>query len=296
VSLGSTGPQLVNNTIANNTSVLSGSAVYAAGFDASLGIFNNILLGVGLQAIVYCDSFYSSIPLIFQNNDSFGHGAAFDGTCAGLGGQSGNISADPLFFDPAMNDYRLLDGSPAIDSGTNSALYLPTLDYYGAPRIVAGYIGDPPIVDMGIVEAPAGEIKPTLTPTPTVTATPSPAPTATATATATATPTPTVTPMATPTPTPVPFSLSVRPHSISFGTLVMGTTGAVSKPKSVSVMNHQSAGGAIILHAPVISGDASGTYQITGGTCGMGLSLAPGASCTYNLTFTPGAIGKAKGR
>jgi hypothetical protein len=71
----------------------------------------------------------------------------------------GNINANPLFVDPADDDYHLSPGSPCIDAGSNT--YVPagvTTDLDGNPRFVddpdtvdTGY-GTPPIVDMGAYE------------------------------------------------------------------------------------------------------------------------------------------------
>ncbi len=60
---------------------------------------------------------------------------------------TGNINADPLFFNPSANNYHLQTGSPCIDTGSNIAVpsWLTT-DIEGNPRILNG------VVDMGAYE------------------------------------------------------------------------------------------------------------------------------------------------
>ena len=53
---------------------------------------------------------------------------------------TGNISANPCFVDAANGDYRLLNNSPCITSGTNSAVISGDLDIDNQPRIVHGAI------------------------------------------------------------------------------------------------------------------------------------------------------------
>ena len=53
---------------------------------------------------------------------------------------------DPLFVDPANDDYHLSEDSPCINAGDNSAPELPATDKDGNPRIIDG------IVDMGAYE------------------------------------------------------------------------------------------------------------------------------------------------
>jgi hypothetical protein len=62
-------------------------------------------------------------------------------------GGAGNRNADPLFADPALDDYRLQAGSPAIDAGVATDLSLPT-DLDGHPR----FQGAAP--DLGAYETP----------------------------------------------------------------------------------------------------------------------------------------------
>src|SRR5690348_5932034 len=57
----------------------------------------------------------------------------------------GNFSSDPLFTNPAVNDFHLQSNSPCINSGNNTAVAGPT-DLDGNPRIVGG------TVDVGALE------------------------------------------------------------------------------------------------------------------------------------------------
>ncbi len=166
VSSDSMGPIVVNNTIAGNTTTQNaGSALYATGYDGPTELFNNLLIGAPSQNAVYCDPSYNIVPPVFENNDVFSAGGSgFQGSCTVSAGQYGNISADPLFVSSASGDYHLSASSPAIDAGLNSAPDIPSTDYYGNPRIVAGRSGDAAIVDMGAAEfQPAAPI-PTATP------------------------------------------------------------------------------------------------------------------------------------
>jgi parallel beta-helix repeat protein len=265
---------LVNNTVAGNTSTQDlGSALYIARTSSPIQLYNNLLIGEGTQDALYCAS--GSPTLI--TNDTFSESAeAIAGSCASLAGTSGNISADPMFKGVSTNDYHLLGGSPAIDAGTNSAPDLPGEDFYGNPRIVAGYIGDSAIVDMGISEAPAGEIKPT----PTVTSTP----TTTATPTVTSTPTATATPTATP--TPVNSKLQVTPHTLHFEKTAIGQT---SKSERVELCNPRSnrQDAPILIEGAAVSGPF--VVDAARSTCHAGTSLNANAKCQFALSYVPTA-------
>ena len=152
VRLFSSTPILVNNTIVNNRANLGkGSAVYLEGFSADAAMVNNLLIGRATENAVFCDP--KSTPPGFQNNDAFSVGAtAFDGSCAGQVGVSGNISVQPQFVNAALSNYRLVAGSPGIDVGLNSAPNLLPTDLDGLPRVVDGSGKKTFIIDMGAYE------------------------------------------------------------------------------------------------------------------------------------------------
>ncbi|MBN2704793.1 MAG: hypothetical protein JXR23_11350 [Pontiellaceae bacterium] len=60
-------------------------------------------------------------------------------------GSNGNITNAPAFVDAANGNYRLVEGSPCIDTGSN-AYVVGSFDLAGMPRIVGG------VVDMGAYE------------------------------------------------------------------------------------------------------------------------------------------------
>jgi len=66
---------------------------------------------------------------------------------------TGNIDADPMFVNPAADNYCLQQGSPCIDFGDNGAVpgWLTT-DFEGEPRIWDGDGNWTDVVDMGIDE------------------------------------------------------------------------------------------------------------------------------------------------
>ena len=148
VSNGSRGCFLINNTIANNTSSSPGGQVFLGGYDSQVQVINNIIIDNSAQGALECDNSYSGIPSTITFNDVYNAaaGPTFMGVCASYVGSNGNISADPLFFDPANQNFHLKFSSPAIDHGSDAAPDLPTTDFDGDPRIQNG------TVDMGAYE------------------------------------------------------------------------------------------------------------------------------------------------
>jgi hypothetical protein len=67
-----------------------------------------------------------------------------------MGSGEKNISADPMFVNPADRDFRLLPASPCIDGGDNDTVAPGATDLEGNPRIMFG--GKGLRVDMGAYE------------------------------------------------------------------------------------------------------------------------------------------------
>ncbi len=82
--------------------------------------------------------------VVYANGDNSGNltagSGAVDYTCVtpAVPG-AGNSSLDPLLVDPA-GDYRLGDGSPGLDSGTNESWMTGEADLAGADRVINGTV------------------------------------------------------------------------------------------------------------------------------------------------------------
>jgi hypothetical protein len=128
--------------------------------------------------------------------------------------------------------------------------------------------------------APSPAARPTATPSPGA-VTPRP----------TATIAPSPTPVAQPT-TVAAASGEVDPASIAFGSIKKGTTGA---PRTLLLKN---TGNAPLTISEIVIGGAHASEfaRVAGGADNCGTSLAPGASCTITLTFTPSAAGQRTGQ
>lgn len=144
--------QLGNTTIADNP---QGSGLYleGLGLPPQVELANNIIVAAAGEDALLCGQFGDPAAGDVRFNDIFApSGSAYAGMCTDRTGQDGNISADPLFGNPANGDYTLDFASPAIDTGDNTAPGLPPTDLNGDPRPADGNGDGDAVVDMGAFE------------------------------------------------------------------------------------------------------------------------------------------------
>jgi len=143
---------VVNNTIAGNSAFDGSSGIFTTGIAQYAFLANNIVVAAAGQTGVTCNTLWSSASPVFSHNDVYSAtGTAWTAVCDHTS-NPGNISADPLFLSGSNNDFHLSQGSPAIDSGDNSAASLPTADYDNNPRISDGNGDSVATVDLGAFE------------------------------------------------------------------------------------------------------------------------------------------------
>ncbi len=166
------GPAIANCTVVYNTAGSGGGMATDANCSGCSPPPNDVPLS---NSIVWGNAAPSGASLAVLNDPDFheqpstmtvsycdvegGEAAAFVETGSTLNWGDGNIDADPLFVDPANDDYRVSTGSPCIDAGNNTAVPMDiTTDLDGNPRFVDDPgttdtgSGTPPIVDMGAYE------------------------------------------------------------------------------------------------------------------------------------------------
>ena len=114
-----------NNTIVRNRAVTAGGGV-CYGYSYGISMANSIVRG----------NTAPSGPQILGNPLTARHCNIEGGWSLG----TGNIDADPLFFDPAHGDLHLRYDSPCRNAGTSSVPGLPTRDFEGDPRIADGEV------------------------------------------------------------------------------------------------------------------------------------------------------------
>lgn len=118
-------PTFINDTVADN---------------GSYGIWNGRPLIY--NSIIWGHSDDLNVSVAYVNHSLVGDGE--------YGGLNNNISANPQFVDTVQDDYHLTSNSPAINAGDNEVANLPTNDFEGDLRIVAG------TVDIGADEFSTG--------------------------------------------------------------------------------------------------------------------------------------------
>ena len=128
--------QITNNTMVGNARGIGGYMTGNALVKNNIIAWNN----TGLEIVSW-----ESMDVIWQNNLVIGNNLNYSGI-PDQTGINGNISVDPMFLDPAGNDYHLSPASPAINAGDTGSIYLPATDLDGNPRTING------TVDIGAYE------------------------------------------------------------------------------------------------------------------------------------------------
>ena len=147
------GPKLFNNTLVDNNAPL-GAGIYASGDNRQVVITNNIIVETDAHTALYCTNLRGTvIPLISFNNVFAPQGTLYGGQCTDQTGSNSNISDDPLFVNPTIQDYRLQSISSSIDKGDNFAPGpFAGVDIEGHPRFVDGNGDGNVVIDMGAYE------------------------------------------------------------------------------------------------------------------------------------------------
>ncbi|MCE5199572.1 MAG: right-handed parallel beta-helix repeat-containing protein [Armatimonadota bacterium] len=132
------------NTIVGNTAV-NGGGIYGESINTSFDILDNIIASNSSGIYTTAD-----VTLKLRSNCFYNpSGTNYDGKAAK---GSGDIVADPRFFDAAHGDYHLKSDSPCIDKGIQETWLLNTdLDGHQCP--VDGNSDGVPTIDVGCFEA-----------------------------------------------------------------------------------------------------------------------------------------------
>lgn len=153
VLITSSSPVMINNTIVGSGPSDSGEGICLLSSSSCSPPYCTTGKYMNNIVVSYEVGIYGSGPIdpVIDYNDVWGNTTDYS-LPAGVVSGTHNISLDPLFTNPAADDYHLQSGSPCINAGDNEAQDLPATDIEGNPRISCG------TVDMGAYEVLMAEI------------------------------------------------------------------------------------------------------------------------------------------
>jgi parallel beta-helix repeat protein len=158
---GATPALLTNNIVVRSTDTTAGDGI-AAGDSSTATLVNNTVYQNQHNGISFSGTATISVinSIISGNRSGDLQGLHVGNVQFSLIGDgtfalsNHNISGDPMFVNPAADDFDLSSGSPALDAGSNAAANLPFLDYNGQLRVAsASSMPGDGTVDMGAAEA-----------------------------------------------------------------------------------------------------------------------------------------------
>jgi Ca2+-binding RTX toxin-like protein len=147
------GVLIINNTIVRGAGggvgIVPNEGTSSGNTVTGLMIVNTIITGIG-------DDLGGPITAEMVSHSLLSTGTVGVTT---YGGVNGNVVGNPLFVNPAEDDFRLQPGSPAIDAGLGTNAPVIDADYlarYDDPAETNTGSGTPPYIDIGAFEFGAG--------------------------------------------------------------------------------------------------------------------------------------------
>ena len=143
--------EAINNTISGcDYGFAVSTSSHTPGIDSITTLLaNNVVVG-GIEGF-RMEGTDDQRFLVAANDLAGQREAAYAGDLVDQTGLNGNISADPLFADPNIADFRLSAGSPCIDAGTTGP-EAPGVDFDGTSRPQDGDGDGIALTDMGAFE------------------------------------------------------------------------------------------------------------------------------------------------
>jgi hypothetical protein len=135
--------RMIHSVLMGETPGYAGTYNYSGTSTAKFEIVNSIFSDLSHTFYIGTSNLQSRNSLYHDTSGGIFSGQRTAANVAELNaipGCSGNIAGDPLFTDPANEDFRLQESSPCRDAGTGADVLLPSFDYYGYARLMgAGY-------------------------------------------------------------------------------------------------------------------------------------------------------------